>query len=244
MPPASISPAPGASSRSSGMAGRGWEGVGASHSAPKGNCRARPVPLGSRVPLGTGASWSHGRRPSRPVGAATPKPRRRGRAEGRGASAPLPSNTRGCPRCQPAHQHSGRATPVAFCLLGRCPGPPVCPGRGVPGPPMAVPAPGISLLRAGDGHRQPPGFGQTQSPWKLREQFPRRGSAAGDAAGGGQGGHPGRLRVSNQSRLAHLCSPAGLGRVQERLKNHKPDSSPRVTSLGPLCSFQDQKLVF
>lgn len=50
----------------------------------------------------------------------------------------------------------------------------------------------------------------------------RAGSACWEAAG------------VRPSRLAHLCSPAGLGEVQERLKNHKPDSSPRVTSLGPL----------
>lgn len=37
--------------------------------------------------------------------------------------------------------------------------------------------------------------------------------------------------MSDQADL-HIC--AVLQRVQERLKNHKPDSSPRVTSLSPL----------
>lgn len=171
-----ISPAPSASSwstRTAGRDGKGWE-----HPTPP---QRKTAEAGQSL-RGAGSCWARGL--CGPMGDISParweqlltSPRashRRGRAEGTEASATA---------CPPAQQHLGMSpvparTPalgesysccLSFCqqarLLGHCPGPPVCPGRGMPGPPMAVPAPGISLLRAGDGHRQPPGFGQTQSP--------------------------------------------------------------------------------
>lgn len=161
--PDGISPAPGASSRSARRAGRG----GSTPLAPKGNCRARLVPPVSGVPPGTGASWPHGTCPSRPAGAAAHKrPQRVGEPQ---AQPPLSAT--------PGHVPSASQTPStrgglllspqllsASVSAGTLPGTTRVPRARGARPPHSSASPGIPLPQAGDGHRQPPGSGQTQSP--------------------------------------------------------------------------------
>lgn len=133
----------------------------------------------------------------------------------------------GASACSPAqpHLHSGGAAPVTSASVTRC----ICwdTAGTLPVPRAGVPAPSISLPWAGEGQSLLD-LGKPNPP-KLHEQFPR-GVSCGDSAGVGR-------RAAQEAagvRPNQPCSLTGLGRAQERLKSLKPDSSPRLATLGPL----------
>lgn len=136
-----------------------------------------------------------------------------------------------CPASPGMAQHSGRATPVTSAFVSNhicwdtAWDHPCAQGEGCQ--PLASPSRG---QRKGTGSLLD--LGKPKPP-KLHEQFPTGGQQWGTVLG--RAGRAAREAADvTPSPLVHLCSPAGLGLVQERLKSHKPDSSPRVTALGPL----------
>lgn len=125
-------------------------------------------------------------------------------------------------------QHAGRATPVTSAFVSKhicwdtAWGHPCAQGKGCQ--PPASPSCG---QRRGTGSLLD--LGKPKPP-KLHEQFPTGGQQWGTVLG-----WAGRAaREAAGVRPRQPCSLTGLGQVQERLKSHKPDSSPRVTALGPL----------
>lgn len=142
--PAGISPTPSAFSQSTGMAGRDgkrWE-----HPTPPKRGTAEPGPSlwGAvsrraqrlRVPMGHVP-------PARRVQLLT-SPRAPAGKGGQRAGEPQPASGPATPgdvpsASQTAGTEGGYSCRLGFCqqgcLLGHCPGPPMCPGRGVPGPP-------------------------------------------------------------------------------------------------------------
>lgn len=199
----------------------GWEGLAAPRSLPEGKLRARPV-----TSAGHRSSVAPQDASLLPCGCSRLKDPQPSQArEGRG------SWSLSCPPAQPLlgwPQRSGRAAPVtsAFvskhiccdtawdhpCAQGEGCQPPASPSRG-----------------RGKGTSSLLDLGRAKPP-KLREQFPTGGQQWGTVLG-----WAGRAaREAAGVRPSQPCSPAGLGRVQERLQSHKPDSSPTVTALGPL----------
>lgn len=181
-----------------------WGGLGAPSS--NGKLKARPVALGcSRWAQELGGPTGH-------ISAATRKilcPHRQGWMEGCGASA--------CSPAQP-HLHSGGAAPVTSASVTRC----ICwdtacaQGRG-----------------ASPQHLPPMG----RASWIWANQTPRSSMSSfpGESAVGTVLGWAGRAAQEAAGvRPNQPCSLTGLGRAQERLKSLKPDSYPRLATLGPL----------
>lgn len=203
----------------------GWEGLGAPRSLPKGKLRARPVTSGSQRSLV--APQDASLLPSGCSRLKDPEPSGKGgRRVVEPQPAPLPSLTWDGPSTQGGLLLSPQ-------LLSASPSAGTLPGT------VRVPR----ARGASPRHPPPVGRGKAQAASRIwANQSPRRSVSSfplGVSSGGTVLGWAGRAAQEaagvRPSQLAHLCSPAGLGGVQGRLKSHKPDSSPRMTALGPLA---------